>query len=193
MKAEWAAVIATVSLAFLGYIVTYVVNLLLNRRKERLELINKQINEFYGPLFIAYEAGKISFRALEKKFDKKKMLIDRVAPNPDDESYKEWRLWLVNVLMPLNDFREKIILDKAYLIREEKMPTCLLNFIAHVAAYKVVIKKWEQGDFSEHLSTIGFPDDLGDYVKKSYKELKQEQILLIGKKSNEKNQLGEKT
>ncbi len=106
--------------------------------------------------------------------------------NEDDERYKEWRIWLVNVLMPLNDYREKIILEKAHLIREEETPICLLRFVAHVAAYKAVIKKWNQGDFSEHLSIIDFPDDMYSYVKESYRELKHEQMSLIGKKSNKK-------
>ena len=187
MDVKWIALISTILLALIGYVVTYYNSLRLARRRERLDLINKQINEFYGPLFIACEAGEIAFHALREKLGGKNIFANRFSPQEDDERYKEWRIWLVNVLMPLNDYREKIILDKAHLIREEEMPVCLLRFIAHVASYKAVIQKWTQGDFSEHLSIIDFPVEIHAYIKDSYRELKHEQTVLIGRKSNNAN------
>jgi hypothetical protein len=39
---------------------------------------------------------------------------------------------MTTIFMPLNDIREKIIIEKAYLIVEEQMPRCLLDFVTHV-------------------------------------------------------------
>lgn len=43
--------VVTVSLAFLGYIATYLNNLQKSRREDQLERINKQLSELYGPMF----------------------------------------------------------------------------------------------------------------------------------------------
>jgi hypothetical protein len=82
------------------------------------------------------------------------------------------------VFMPLNDFREEIIIKNAHLIREEIIPNCLLEFVAHVTAYKVVVKKWSNKDYSEGLSVNDFPGELLDYARCSYNSLKKEQLKL---------------
>jgi len=92
---------------------------------------------------------------------------------------KEWVLWMTTIFMPLNDVREKIIIDKAYLIIEEQMPHCLLDFVTHVVGYKAVLSKWNEGDFSERRSTIGWPPEFDGYVERSYKALKAEQTRLL--------------
>jgi hypothetical protein len=81
--------------------------------------------------------------------------------------------------MPLNDEREKIIIKKAYLIVEEQMPQCLLDFVTHVVGYKAVVAKWAEGDYTERRSTIGWPPEFDVYVERSYAALKAEQTLLL--------------
>ena len=39
---------------------------------------------------------------------------------------------MTTIFMPLNDVREKVIIEKAHLIVEEQMPQCLLDFVTHV-------------------------------------------------------------
>ena len=41
------------------------------------------------------------------------------------------------------------------------------------------MKKWNEGDYSEHLSVVDYPPSLGPYAKRSYSELKKEQLELI--------------
>jgi hypothetical protein len=81
--------------------------------------------------------------------------------------------------MPLNDIREKIIIEKAYLIVEEQMPQCLLDFVTHVVGYKAVLSKWAEGDYSERRSTIGWPPEFDSYVTRSYNALKAQQTHLL--------------
>jgi hypothetical protein len=87
-------------------------------------------------------------------------------------------LWMTTIFMPLNDVREKIIIEKAYLIVEEQMPQCLLDFVTHVVGYKAVLAKWAEGDYSERRSTIGWPPEFDIYVERSYAALKAEQTKL---------------
>jgi hypothetical protein len=166
-------VILTVVLAFAGYLTTFMSARILARRKDKLELVNKRLNEFYGPLYVASQAGNIAYRSLLKKQGKTQSFPIL------DEEMKEWTLWMTTIFMPLNDVREKIIIEKAYLIVEEQMPRCLLDFVTHVVGYKAVLAKWSEGDYSERRSTIGWPPEFDLYVERSYAALKAEQTRLL--------------
>jgi hypothetical protein len=167
------AAMLTVVLAFAGYLVTFLSARMLARRRDELKLVNKRLNEFYGPLYVASQAGNIAYRSLLKKQGK-----TQSDPITDDEM-KEWMLWMTTIFMPLNDNREKIIIEKAHLIVEEQMPHCLLEFVTHVVGYKAVLSKWAEGDYSERRSTIGWPPEFDRYVERSYAALKSEQTRLI--------------
>jgi hypothetical protein len=167
------AAILTVVLAFAGYLVTFMSARMLARRRDKLRLVNKRLNEFYGPLYVASHAGNIAYRSLLNKQGK-----TTCHPITDAEM-KEWVLWMTTIFMPLNDVREKIIIEKAYLIVEEHMPQCLLEFVTHVVGYKAVLAKWAEGDYSERRSTIGWPPAFDEYVTRSYKALKAEQTQLL--------------
>jgi hypothetical protein len=167
------AAILTVIVAFVGYALTFLSAHMLARRRDKLELVNKRLNEFYGPLYVASEAGNIAYRSLLGKLGK-----TQSYPVVDSE-LKEWVLWVTTIFMPLNDIREKIIIEKAYLIVEERMPQCLLDFVTHVVGYKAVLSKWAEGDYTERRSTIGWPPEFDLYVRKSYAELKAEQTRLM--------------
>ena len=167
------AAILTVVLAFVGYLATFLSARMLARRRDKLRLVNKRLNEFYGPLYVASEAGTIAYRSLLKKQGKTQSF-----PILDSE-LKEWMLWVTTSFMPLNDVREKIIIEMAYLIIEEQMPHCLLDFVTHVVGYKAVLSKWAEGDYSERRSTIGWPPEFDIYVARSYAALKAEQTSLL--------------
>jgi hypothetical protein len=167
------AAILTIIVAFAGYAITFLSAHVLARRRDKLDLVNKRLNEFYGPLYVASEAGNIAYRSLLTRLGK-----TQSYPILDTE-LAEWELWLRAIFMPLNDVREKIIIEKAYLIVEEKMPQCLLDFVTHVVGYKAVLRKWNNGDYSERRSTIGWPPEFDVYVRNSYAALKAEQTRLM--------------
>ena len=168
-----SAAVLTIVLAFAGYLVTFLSTRMMARRADMLRLVNKRLNEFYGPLYVASQAGNIAYRSLLAKQGK-----TQSYPILDSE-LKEWTLWMQTIFMPLNDVREKIIIEKAYLIVEEEMPRCLLDFVTHVVGYKAVMSKWAEGDYSERRSTIGWPPEFDGYIERSYKTLKAQQMDLI--------------
>ena len=167
------ALFLTITIAFAGYLITILGARMLNQHRDKLDLVNRRLNEFYGPLYVASEAGNIAYRSLLKRQGK------TVSEPILDSELKEWTLWMNTIFMPLNDIREKIIIEKAYLIIEEQMPQCLLDFVTHVVGYKAVMSKWAEGEFSERRSTIGWPPEFDIYVKKSYAALKAEQTRLL--------------
>ena len=177
---QTASLIITVLLALSGYLITRQIQIRLSQRKDRLELINKRINEFYGPLYIALQDSLRSYQALLTKLHRQESFFEH-GKQPTEDEMRQWRIWVEHVLMPLNLRVETIILEHAYLIREQAVPECLLQFVTHVSAYKAVLKCWEAGDFSEWTSIISFPMKLNAYAAEAYAELKEEQLKLIGK------------
>ncbi len=177
--ATWS-LISTIALAFIGYLVTYWNNVQTTKNQAQLDLINKRIAEFYGPLYIATQANERAYKALLQKLGKKAVFDDANHP-ATKEDIEEWRIWLVNVFTPINLNIEKLINERAYLIQEEEIPECLLTFVTHISGYKALLGKWEKGDYSENVSVIKFPRELSTYSSQSYKELKIKQLRLIGK------------
>jgi hypothetical protein len=167
------AAILTIILAFAGYLITFLTSRVSGRRAARLRLVDQRLNDFYGPLYVATVAGNIAYYSLLKKQGKTQCHPIR------DEDLKEWALWMTTIFMPLNDVREKIIIENAHLIIEEQMPQCLLDFVTHVVGYKALLAQWAEGDYSERRSMIGWPPEFDIYVERSYKALKAEQTHLL--------------
>ncbi|MEM9275424.1 MAG: hypothetical protein AAGA80_21020 [Cyanobacteria bacterium P01_F01_bin.143] len=175
-----ATVITSVFLAFAGYIATYLNNLRLLRHKEQLNRVNRQLREFYGPLFAIRQVSSVAWRAFRSLYRPGKPFWNKES-QPTEEEAAAWRLWMSEVFMPLNTRIMEIIIENADLLDEKEFPECLLQLSAHVTSYKPVLKAWESGDYSIHVSVINFPLELDNYVNSKYQELKRRQEQLIGK------------
>ena len=144
--------VITVLLAFLGYVATYLNNLQLSRRKDRLERVNQQLSELYGPMFSLTHASSIAWKWFRE--------VHSVEGKTTDDDLKEWRLWMSVVFMPQNVKLYDIILNKSDLLIETAMPQSLLDFCAHTVAIQAVLEKWKNKDFSEHYSVARYPKDI---------------------------------
>lgn len=180
MSFEILSLVVTVFIALFGYLVTYWNDLRISKRREQLDLVNKRISEFYGPLYVSTQASQKAYLALLKKLGRS-AVFDDSKPKATKADLEEWRIWVKSVFMPNNERIEKLIVEKAYLIHEQNMPDCLLDFITHLSGYKAILNKWDSGDFSENLSVVDFPVEIQGYASESYQQLKEKQLELIGK------------
>lgn len=182
MDIAYISLATTVALALVGYLAAYANSLLLARRRERLELVSRQINEFYGPLYLSTQASAIAYAAMREKLAATHRPGYSIsAADGDTPAMREWRLWVTEVLMPMNAIQEKLVLHSAHLIREQEVPACLLQLVAHIAAWKAVIKKWDEGNLAEQFALIPYPTQVSDYAAQAFRALKTEQLALIGK------------
>jgi len=69
----------TILVAFVGYLATAWSARMLARRKDKLELVNRRLNELYGPLYVASQAGNIAYRSLLKSNAKRKVFPSSTA------------------------------------------------------------------------------------------------------------------
>jgi hypothetical protein len=181
---QWSQVATlsvTVLLALLGYLLTYGNNLRLAQRKDRLERVERQLREFYGPLLSLAEASTRVWEAFRGKYRPGGPFWG-AQDNPSSEEAAAWRTWMSIVFQPMNEEMARLITQHADLVEEVNTPQCLLELFAHVAAYRPVVEAWKAGNFSEHTSLLEFPTrSILEYAREHCHRLKQEQALLLGK------------
>ncbi|SCD46338.1 hypothetical protein GA0115239_102134 [Streptomyces sp. BpilaLS-43] len=177
-----STVVVTVTLAFVGYIATYLNGLRLAQRQERLARLNRQLSDFYGPLFALTEANSRIFGAFTQRNarpDGRSPFVHEIPP-PEHE-LAEWRLWVDTVFLPNIQAMRDLVIGHADLLSESEMPPILLQLCAHVSGYEITSARWEQGNYDQHLSVVPFPsEEMAAYARRSFASLKQEQSRLLG-------------
>ena len=179
MNVSITPLIVTAAVAVIGYFLTYWNNLRLSRHQARLELVNRRLNEFYGPLFIITRTISIAYQAQLTKLGRKQVYEEGRTLTP--EEWEDNYAWVVAVYAPLEQELSDLIVRKAHLLREQAIPEVLLTLVAHVSVTKALLHKWQKNDFSELYPVIDFPyAGIAAYADTSYMELKAEQLRLFG-------------
>lgn len=174
-------VVVTIFVAVLGSVAAYLNSLRIAARKDQLDHVDRQLRKLYGPLFALNHVSNIAWRAFRQKYRPGAESYFRTAPGPTAEEEEAWRLWMATVFIPLILRMEEVILKHSDLIEEQEMPQCFIDLISHISAYKALMQKWSNGDYSEHVSVIRFPGAaLTAYLEPQYRALKLRQTLLRG-------------
>jgi hypothetical protein len=163
--------------ALIGYVATYVNNIRMGQRQAKLDRVNRQLSEFYGPLLAISSA---SGEAWEVFKGYRRAQGRESAPDAD---FAEWQRWVTSVFMPGNRRLREVIIAKADLLIDDDLPDCLTAFCAHVSGWEVTIRRWQDGDHSITGSAIDFPVEVHEYALRSFSMLKQEQMRLLGGRS----------
>ncbi|WP_328538946.1 hypothetical protein [Streptomyces sp. NBC_00344] len=175
--------ILTVGLAFIGYLVTYLNGLRLTQRQARLARVNRQLSDFYGPLFALMEANSRVYDAFSETYARPdgRDPFDHDIP-PTEEELAQWRTWATTVFIPNIQAMRDVVVTKADLLIEEEVPPALLQLCAHVSGYEITAARWAQGNYEEHLSLMPFPGrELREYTRDRFARLKGEQANLLGR------------
>ena len=89
--------IIPVIVALLGYSLTKRNELELTRRRERLDLINRRLNTFYGPLYVLSEVGHRAYQTLIDKLGSEEVFKKEPM---DENDLREWQIWVENIFIP---------------------------------------------------------------------------------------------
>src|SRR3954452_13174373 len=154
----------TVVVAITGYVATYLSNRSLARRKDRLERLNRQLAELYGPLYALSQASGHAFEAFHERYWPRRRGFFVHGTQPSAEDLELWRRWMSVAFMPLNRRMVDLIVTHSDLLVDdsEGIPQCLLDVCAHVTGYEPVIARWQQPDFNstaieDHVAPLPFP------------------------------------
>ena len=122
---------AAICVAVLGALLSYLYTRRLERRKARLERLNAQLREFYGPLYAIFEATRIAhLRFVNTLRPGSTTLFAPVLPPLNVGVLRLWRLWALSTHQHRSTPAYEVIINKAHLLIEDEMPQCLLDFYA---------------------------------------------------------------
>lgn len=172
---------ASIFLALLGYLAKYWNDIKLAKRKDKLDRINKQLGDFYGPLYSLLNSTDQAWKSFRKKHKPNGAYFNDPQYPTTEQQIEAWKHYMLHVFMPCNEKIYEIIVNKSDLLIEDEMPKCLLDLISHIVIYKAIVKNWEQGNFSEYTSTNNFPIEVNDYIFNSFNQLKKQQSDIINK------------
>ncbi len=177
-----APIVAAILVATMGWGITYFHKWHFDNKANKLDRVNKQLRELYGPLYARLMASQTTWEAFWK--------IHRPAHGRNsyfgadlhvtDKEKEIWRTWMTNVFEPLNAETEKLILKNIDFLESDEIPKPFIDALAHIAAYKAVLANWKQSDFSSHTSVNNWPSrELLEIVRPEYQKLRALQRKLM--------------
>jgi hypothetical protein len=146
-----SAIIVGVLIAVIPAIIGYIVSYANGIRKDRLAFTNDQIEKLYGPLHALAQVNDETWTQYVESGQ---------APdwkNLTKEQVSIWRVWMQNVLQPLNVQIEQTIIANSQLVVGDQLPGVFLKIIGHIESYKALTSTWKQDDIA----------DLNKYTSKS--------------------------
>lgn len=95
-----------------GYFLTYLNNLKLARRNDRLTRVNRRLSDFYGPLLALISSREASWNAFGARYGPQgSFWMD--TPVPAREEAEAWRLWMTPQFMPVNKSMMELVFKHA--------------------------------------------------------------------------------
>ncbi|MEP7380936.1 MAG: hypothetical protein ABI910_04575 [Gemmatimonadota bacterium] len=120
-------------LAVVGYLATYLNNLRLAQRKDRLDRVDRQLRELYGPLLALVSASTKTWQAFVGAHLETELFRGSLPVALEHAGNAAlWRHWMTTVFTPLNEAMATLVLSHADLLEDSEMPECLLTLAAHV-------------------------------------------------------------
>ncbi|MEU6976792.1 MULTISPECIES: hypothetical protein [unclassified Streptomyces] len=147
------------------------------RRQARLDRLNAQLKELYGPLLVLVESNERTWDAFRERHQPSREERQR-AGGLTEEQDRLWRRWVLTVFVPTARRMREIIVTHGDLFVEDEIPPVVMDFCAHVASYEVTLVAWEAGEDEDVL--VRHPGDgLADYVRGAYQDLKATQSEVL--------------
>ncbi|GLC36098.1 hypothetical protein PLESTB_001380900 [Pleodorina starrii] len=167
-----------------GYLFAYFNAKSIEERKARIERVNKQLKHLYGPLLSSVTASRSAFHAMVKQHSPdgtKEAFQAAVQANPDGPQARMYRMWMREVLQPLNERAAKVITEHLDFLDSPGLEPLLLQLVAATSAYRVTLQRWQSGDLAAY-SAIKYPDSIVDIVSKEFTRFKRRQAALLGER-----------
>jgi hypothetical protein len=112
----------------------------LEKRKTDRKLLEDQIEKLYAPLATLCSTRQAAMDVLLKMQKRDGAYFD--GEKRTSEQMQEWRDWRIEVFMLILLQMQETILKNVHLLEGADMPKSFTKLLAHIAAYKDIIKRW---------------------------------------------------
>jgi len=170
-------ILVPIVLTLLGIAGAYWNGVRTEARKSKIAFVNEQLKNLYGPLFSLSQASEAAWEKFRGLYRPTGAFFSPTNP-PNKTELEEWVRWMRVVFTPMNEQMVNTIVEHADLI-EGEFSQSFLEMISHVESYKVVMNKWDDGDFSIFTSIVNYPSGFNAEVKTTFEMLKARQQQLM--------------
>jgi hypothetical protein len=165
-----------------------------DKHAAQLDRLNRQLSDLYGPLYALYEEGERNWMLFVACFSRdsrpwaKRGFLPSAAgefPPPSTDCMVEYRRRMEQLFMPTNTKMESLVIQHADLIVGTQMPEEFSDFLAHVAAAKLLMHRWKKDAafgpdlWKQHRVEYPHPSALKHRIRGSFEELKSTQQKLL--------------
>ncbi|MFF7738783.1 hypothetical protein [Streptomyces sp. NPDC007984] len=177
------ATVVAACVSVIGWAVNYVLGQASERnrqkREARLQHIEKQLEQLYGPLYFLLHEGTSSFRDFCETLGRPYIFGPGNEISPAD--LETWLFWVDNDLMPRNTSIQELLASNSHLIEGSRMPPSYMEFIDHHNSWRVSHLRWkEEGVPYRWRARTEWPHAFERDVIATYEELKRRQAELSG-------------
>lgn len=173
------AIVVSVALALGGYLFTFVHDRRKAQHTARLERLDRQIRELYGPMYALAESSSRTWAAFRQRYRPGHVAYFGDIEEPTDDELMAWRLWMTEVFQPNNERMIELLFKHAELLEEDEIPEPLLDLVAHVLSHKAVLARWANGDIAEHTPLLNYPLEVNAWAADGYRKLKADQREML--------------
>jgi hypothetical protein len=168
-----------------GWIVTYYLSRLkdqkLESQKIKLQHLNSQISQFYGPIYsILLENDRIR-QLIHKQFGR-----DAIFENGKELTKVEFETWshyLENYLIPNNRKIINILKDKIHLVQGDSFPSIFREWIDYALGYELYHKQFKDiGREYSFRSISNFPLEFRAEIINIMSQLRKKQFEIVNVK-----------
>lgn len=175
-------ILIPVIVAVIGYLFTYFYSRRIEREKNRLIRINKQLDQFYGPLLAIVQANQQAWENFIARHEDNPDFYKK-KNHPSPEQVAEFHTWMSRVFMPNNDQLYEIIVNNTSLLNENTIPDVLLKLIAHIMEFRIYFEERVDKHSEVAETKSKYPGKaLLEYCEEKFSQLKNEQLKLIKRK-----------
>lgn len=169
--------------AVTGWLVTHQLSLRKDRRNHQLQsqlkFIERQIEEFYGPLAASLYEGRRTFRDLLECLGRDYVFLD--DEELPEEELRIWLYWAEAEFLPRNEYIKNLIKAKAHLIEGAIFPDTFVIFLDHCNSWAVRHKRWkDQQEKYNWRSTVEWPEEFERQTIATFQSLKRRHSDLLG-------------
>src|SRR5436305_2131974 len=154
------------SVTAIGWLVTHILSISAQRRKQRLiaqlEFTKQQLEQLYGPLAFLVLEGEQSFRDLLEVLGRNYVFLNEYISEDD---LKIWLFWVDHDFFPRHQKMVELLSSKTHLIEGESVPKSFLAFLNHHHSWKVNHERWQkQGIAYSWHSKVNAPPEFPEDV-----------------------------
>ena len=174
----------SILVATAGAVIAYVSAIAAESRRRRLDRIDQQIRELYGPLLILAITNDGAWIAFEKSAENMPGSLDQYYSRfwrMETPEQTHWRNWVEHVFTPLNDEMTQTIKKHAHLVDGRSFPETFAVLAGHLGGVKAMVAEWNAGQFNLFGPPERYPKALRKDVEDAFNRcLRRQSDLLRG-------------